>query len=209
MSFIEVHPDSDFSYQNLPYGIFSTEDNVTHRIGVAIGDFVLDLTKVKVLFDGPIMKENQSVLEEQTLNKFMGLGNKAWTEVRARLKDLLSSSNPTLRDNEELRKIALIDRSKCKMHLPAQIGDYTDFYSSRQHATNVGTMFRGVENALMPNWLHLPVGYHGRASSVVVSGTNFKRPNGQMRPDDSQPPVFGPCKLVDFELEMAFFCRSR
>ena len=151
------------------------------------------------------MKEKQSVLEESTLNTFMGLGRQAWTEVRARLKDLLSTSNPTLRDNQELRKVALIERSKCHMHLPANIGDYTDFYSSRQHATNVGTMFRGIENALMLNWLHLPVGYHGRSSSVVVSGTDFKRPYGQMRPDDAQPPVFGPCKLVDFELEMAFF----
>lgn len=106
---------------------------------------------------------------------------------------------------QDIVKAALLPISSCQMHLPANIGDYTDFYSSRQHATNVGTMFRGKENALMPNWLHLPVGYHGRASSVVVSGTDLKRPSGQMKPDEEKPPVFGPCKLLDFELEMAFF----
>jgi fumarylacetoacetase len=110
-----------------------------------------------------------------------------------------------LRDNTDLRKRALIPASEVTMHLPAEIGDYTDFYSSREHATNVGTMFRGPENALMPNWLHLPVGYHGRASSVVISGTPIRRPNGQTRPDDKKPPVFGPCKLMDIELEMALF----
>jgi len=201
MSFIEVNPESDFSYQNLPYGIFSTVENVKHRLGVAIGDHVLDLSLAKCLFDGPVMKQEQSVFDESTLNKFMSLGHKAWTETRSRLKEILSV-NSTVKDQV---KNALLDRSKCIMHLPASIGDYTDFYSSRQHATNVGTMFRGKENALMPNWLHLPVGYHGRASSVVVSGTDFKRPHGQQKPNDDQPPVFGPCKLVDFELEMAFF----
>lgn len=201
MSFVQVNPDSDFSYQNLPYGIFSTEDNATHRMGVAIGDYVLDVSRVVGLFNGPVMSTNQSALTSSTLNAFMGLGHAGWSETRARLKELLAANSSW----EEAVKAALVDRSKCKMHLPASIGDYTDFYSSRQHATNVGTMFRGKDNALMPNWLHLPVGYHGRASSVVVSGTDFRRPHGQMKPADDQPPVFGPCKLVDFELEMAFF----
>ena len=177
----------------------------THRIGVAIGDFVLDLSQVSHLFDGPNMKAHQNVLKETTLNSFMSLGNGAWKETRARLKELLCKDNSTLRDNQELRNKALIERSKVKMHLPAQIGDYTDFYSSRQHATNVGIMFRGKENALMPNWLHLPVGYHGRSSSVVISGTPVRRPVGQTQPDETKPPVFGPCKGLDFELEMAFF----
>ena len=151
------------------------------------------------------MRENQSALEQPTLNQFMSLGHQAWKETRARLLELLSASCATLRDNEVLRASALIPRSACQMHLPAQIGDYTDFYSSRQHATNVGVMFRGKDNALMPNWLHLPVGYHGRASSVVVSGTPLRRPTGQSQPDETKPPVFGPCKGLDFELEMAFF----
>ncbi|KAM5206579.1 fumarylacetoacetase isoform 2-T2 [Hipposideros larvatus] len=135
----------------------------------------------------------------------MGLGQAAWKEARAFLQNLLSASQARLRDDTELRKRAFISQASATMHLPATIGDYTDFYSSRQHATNVGIMFRGKENALMPNWLHLPVGYHGRASSVVVSGTPIRRPMGQMRPDDSKPPVFGASKLLDVELEMAFF----
>lgn len=151
------------------------------------------------------MKDRQEALRQPTLNNFMSLGHLAWKETRARLHELLSNSCPTLKDDLELRSKAIIEQSKCKMHLPAEIGDYTDFYSSKQHATNVGIMFRGKENALMPNWLHLPVGYHGRASSVVVSGTPVRRPVGQMRPDDTKPPVFGTCKLMDFELEMAFF----
>ncbi|XP_020637355.3 fumarylacetoacetase [Pogona vitticeps] len=205
MSFIQVEESSDFPIQNLPYGVFSTKEESRQRIGVAIGDQVLDLSAIKHLFDGPILSKHRHVFEQPTLNHFMALGSEAWKEARMRLQQLLSAKEPTLRDNTELRKRAFIPQAAALMHLPADIGDYTDFYSSRQHATNVGVMFRGKENALMPNWLHLPVGYHGRASSVVVSGTPIPRPTGQMRPDDTKPPVFGACKLLDFELEMAFF----
>lgn len=205
MSFIQIDQLSDFSYNNLPYGVFSTEDNNKKRIGVAIGDYVLDLSQIKHLFNGPIMQTHQSVLDQSSLNDFMSLGHLAWSETRAYLKQLLSENNSTIKDNAELRTACLIERNKCKMHLPANIGDYTDFYSSRQHATNVGCMFRDPANALLPNWLHLPVGYHGRSSSVIISGTPFRRPCGQRRPDETQPPVFGPCKGLDFELEMAFF----
>lgn len=204
-SFITCDPDCDFSYENLPYGVFSTENNKKPRIGVAIAEFVMDLSQMKHLFDGPIMKNNQNVFEQETLNSFMALGHLAWRETRARLRTLLSEENATLRDNRELRGRVFIKRADCQMHMPAQIGDYTDFYSSRQHATNVGIMFRGKENALMPNWLRLPVGYHGRSSSVVISGTPVRRPCGQSQPDESKPPVYGPCKALDFELEMAFF----
>nr|XP_028562392.1 fumarylacetoacetase [Podarcis muralis] len=205
MSFIAVDKDSDFPIQNLPYGVFSTKEQPRPRIGVAIGDQVLDLSAIKHLFDGPILSKQHHVFDQPTLNRFMALGWEAWTEARALLQKLLSHKEPTLRDNVELRKRAFVPQASAIMHLPAEIGDYTDFYSSRQHATNVGVMFRGKENALMPNWLHLPVGYHGRASSVVVSGTPIRRPLGQMRPDDAKPPVFGACKLLDIELEMAFF----
>ncbi|XP_067411805.1 fumarylacetoacetase isoform X3 [Emydura macquarii macquarii] len=176
-----------------------------HRIGVAIGDQVLDLSAVKHLFSGPALSKHQNVFDQPALNDFMGLGREAWKEARMFLRKLLSAGEPTLRDDSELRKRAFVPQASTIMHLPAEIGDYTDFYSSREHATNVGIMFRGKENALMPNWLHLPVGYHGRASSVVVSGTAIRRPVGQMRPDDAKPPVFGACKLLDIELEMAFF----
>uniref|UniRef100_A0A0B7AVR0 Fumarylacetoacetase n=1 Tax=Arion vulgaris TaxID=1028688 RepID=A0A0B7AVR0_9EUPU len=204
MSFVNVAPDSHFPIQNLPYGIFSTVDNPRRRIGVAIGDFILDLTAVKHLF-GPILRGVEDVFEQPRLNAFMGLGKPAWTEARNTLQRILSDSEPVLRDNADLRARALIPQSHATMHLPASIGDYTDFYSSKNHAFNVGCMFRDPATALNPNWTHLPVGYHGRASSVVVSGTPIRRPTGQTRPDDSSPPVFGPCRLLDFELEMAFF----
>jgi len=176
------------------------------RIGVAIGEYVLDLSVVApVFFTGPNLGPQQQVFEQATLNAFMALGRLAWSEARQVLQRILSRDEAALRDNTELRQKCLIPMNEVTMHLPANIGDYTDFYSSREHATNVGTMFRGPENALMPNWLHLPVGYHGRASSVVVSGTPIHRPVGQTRPDPEKPPVFGPCKLLDFELEMAYF----
>ncbi|XP_053127630.1 fumarylacetoacetase [Hemicordylus capensis] len=205
MSFIPASEKSDFPIQNLPYGVFSTKEVPKHRIGVAIGNQVLDISAVKHLFDGPILSKHHHVFDQPTLNAFMGLGWEAWKEARTFLQKLLSANEPMLRDNTELRRRAFVPQSSAIMHLPAEIGDYTDFYSSQQHATNVGIMFRGKENALMPNWLHLPVGYHGRASSVVVSGTPIQRPVGQMRPDDTKPPVFGACKLLDIELEMAFF----
>uniref|UniRef100_A0A674EI54 Fumarylacetoacetase n=1 Tax=Salmo trutta TaxID=8032 RepID=A0A674EI54_SALTR len=176
-----------------------------HRIGVAIGDQILDLSVIKSLFRGPVLSNHQDVFDQPTLNAFMGLGYEAWRETRRSLQQLLSANETTLRDDVSLRSRAFFHQSSAMMHLPAEIGDYTDFYSSRDHATNVGIMFRGKENALMPNWLRLPVGYHGRASSIVVSGTPIRRPSGQMRPDQSKPPVFGQSKQLDIELEMAFF----
>lgn len=205
MSFISVNPDSHFPIENLPYGVFSSADNPQHRIGVAVGDQILDLSVVKHLFDGPVLQSQQNVFDEPTLNAFMSMGRPAWSEARATLQRILSSSEPVLRDNASLRARAFVPQAQATMHLPAKIGDYTDFYSSKYHAFNVGCMFRGPENALMPNWTYLPVGYHGRASSVVISGTDIRRPNGQTRADETKPPVFGACKLFDFELEMAFF----
>ncbi|XP_060035556.1 fumarylacetoacetase isoform X2 [Erinaceus europaeus] len=207
MSFVPVPADSDFPIQNLPYGVFSTAADPRPRIGVAIGEQILDLSVIRHLFTGPALAPHQDVFNQPTLNSFMGLGLAAWREARAFLQDLLAerSAYGQLRDDAGLRSRAFTAQTAATMHLPATIGDYTDFYSSRQHATNLGIMFRGKDNALMPNWLHLPVGYHGRASSIVVSGTPIRRPLGQMKPDDSQPPVFGPCRLLDMELEMAFF----
>ncbi len=175
------------------------------RPGVAIGDYILDLGKISHLFDGPIMRTNAQVFNQTNLNQFMELGPNAWNETRSKLKRLLDKDTAILRDNNELRKTAFVLQSEAEMHIPAHIGDYTDFYSSLEHATNVGTMFRDKQNALMPNWKYLPVGYHGRSSSVVISGTPIRRPNGQTRPDESQPPKFGASKAMDFELEMAYF----
>ncbi len=205
-SFIDVHSDSPFPIQNLPFGVFERKAGGRARVGVAIGDQVLDLAVLEEekLFGGEHLA-GQRVFAHSSLNLFMGLGRPAWREARRTIQNLLRHDNPTLRDDAGLRKRAFVSQDDVEMLLPAQIGDYTDFYSSRQHATNVGSMFRDPNNALLPNWLHLPVGYHGRASSVVVSGTDVVRPHGQLRPNDDEPPTFGPSKLLDFELEMGFF----
>src|SRR5687768_3275513 len=199
-SFIDVPPDSHFPIQNLPYGVLQRADSDTPSIGVAIGDQILDLYALQ---EHGILAGNYFSMP--TLNRFMAAGRNAWTQVRQRLTKLLSADEPTLRDNAELRSRAFVNQRDVRMLLPVQIGDYTDFYSSREHATNVGIMFRGKENALMPNWLHLPVGYHGRASSIVISGTDLHRPMGQTKADDAAAPTFGASKVVDFELEMGFF----
>jgi len=200
-SFIEVPTDHDFPIQNLPFGVFKPSSDAAPRPGVAIGDYVLDMA---ILESEGLTGLDHPVFEFADLNTFMAAGRTCWRKVRRRLQDLLSAESPELRDNGDLKSRLLHEQSRVQMLLPASIGDYTDFYSSREHATNVGTMFRGEENALMPNWLHLPVGYHGRASSIIISGTDFLRPSGQLKSDDSDP-VHGPSQLVDFELEMGFF----
>ncbi|EFA85955.1 fumarylacetoacetase [Heterostelium album PN500] len=202
-SFIEVSADSHFSFQNLPYGIFKPSESAAPRVGVAIGDLVLDLSVLvdNGFFNGPLLNHT-TVFHQDALNAFMALGRSAWTEARSTLKRLLAVDVPDLRDNTTVRNAAFHPQSQCTMLLPVRIGDYTDFYASKEHATNVGIMFRGKENALMPNWTHLPVGYHGRASSVVVSGTNLHRPQGQTKADDEAAPSFTPCRQLDFELEM-------
>lgn len=200
-SFITVPPDSHFPLQNLPYGVFSPKTGGPPRVGVAIGEYVLDLAVLEAegFLPGP------PVFARPTLNAFMALGRPAWGEVREAVQTLLRADSPTLRDNAALREKALLSQNEVTLHLPVAIGDYTDFYSSREHATNVGVMFRGKENALMPNWLHLPVAYHGRASSVVVSGTDIHRPWGQTKADGAAAPTFHPSRAMDFELEMGFF----
>src|SRR5438067_2728670 len=139
-----------------------------------------------------------------TLNEFLALGPAVWREVRGNISRLLRSDEPALRDNAALREHVFVAQRDVEMLLPVTIGDYTDFYSSREHATNVGTMFRGQDKALMPNWLHLPVAYHGRASSLVVSGTDLRRPCGQTKPEGAEAPVFGPSRSLDFELEVGY-----
>ena len=143
-----------------------------------------------------------AVFAAPQLNPFMALGPKVWSSTRARIGELLRHDHPELRDNEKLRKRALVPMADVKLHLPFAVSGYTDFYSSKEHATNVGVMFRGKDNALQPNWLHMPIGYNGRASTVVVSGTPVRRPRGQLKPPTAEVPSFGPCKRLDFELEM-------
>jgi len=199
-SFVEYTEDSHFPIQNLPLGIF--EEQGKTRAGVRIGDMVLDLALLEKCGFFPSLPK---LFNTATLNSFLAMGRPAWTEVRATVSRLLRDDEAELRDNAELREKALIPAAKVTMRMPVAIGDYTDFYSSREHATNVGIMFRGKENALMPNWLHLPVAYHGRSSSVVLSGTPIRRPKGQVQIGGAENPIFTASRLLDFELEMGFF----
>ncbi len=196
MPLIEVQPDSDFPIQNLPYGIFSTQTKPSPRVGTRLGDFVIDLAVLDE--ENRFGKKKYGFFADATLNRFMASGREVWREIRQRLIRLLRQEQASLKQE------GLIPIKEVQMHLPVSIGDYTDFYASREHATNVGIMLRGKENALMPNWLHLPVGYHGRTSSVVLSGTDVTRPCGQVKPKDA-PLEFTASRQLDFELEMGFF----
>ena len=203
-SFIDVPEDSHFPIQNLPFGVFTTPLTKQPHIGVAIGSLILDLY---VLNENGLLNDlkDHNVFSKEILNDFMALGKDKWSKARRIISTLLRSNNPILRDNSELRQKCFVEQKNATMLLPVKIGDYTDFYSSKYHATNVGIMFRGRENALQPNWTHLPVGYHGRASSIVIDGYPVSRPKGQIfRKNDTQP-VFTSCKRLDFELEMGFF----
>ncbi len=193
---IEIPENSDFSIHNIPFGIFSTP-NHSKRAGVAVGDHILDLAAVAKL---GVFDFDSSVLERENLNDFIGLGKATTSKIRAAVQQWLQDENSVLAGKPEL----FVPQSKAQMHMPVSVGDYTDFYSSIEHATNVGKMFRDPENALLPNWKHIPVGYHGRASSIVVSGTPVHRPKGQTLPKDATAPVFGPSQRLDFELEMGF-----
>lgn len=195
MTLITVQSDSDFPIQNLPYGIFSTGSKPNPKVCTRLGDFVVDLP---ALDEQGLFGKKYGFFADSSLNRFMTSGRETWREIRQRLTRLLGE------DSTSLKEEALIPVDEVQLHLPVQIGDYTDFYASREHATNVGIMFRGRENALMPNWLHLPVGYHGRASSVVLSGADVIRPRGQVKPKDA-PPEFIASRQLDFELEMGFF----
>jgi len=200
-SFIAVEATSDFPIQNLPYGVFSTADEPSPRLGVAIGDQILDLAVLER--EGLVAAgDAKGVFAHAAINPFMALGPKVWSQTRARISALLRHDNPELRDNGPLRAKALVPRRDARLHLPLHVEGFTDFYSSKEHATNVGIMFRDKSNPLLPNWLHIPIGYNGRASTVVVSGTAIHRPCGQLKPPTAEAPSFGPCKRLDFELEM-------
>lgn len=202
-SWISVNENSDFPIQNIPFGIFSTNKK-TQRVGTIIGDTIIDVAALEELGYLKGLDIDTWSYESDSLNVLMDAHKEGIRSLRNRISEIFRHDNSELRDNEEDKHEILLDKDQVTMHLPVEIGDYTDFYSSREHATNVGTMFRDPNNALLPNWLHIPVGYHGRSSSIVVSGTDIKRPYGQTRPNENEPPVFGASKLVDFELEMGF-----
>jgi fumarylacetoacetase len=201
-SWVEIAPNSDFQIQNLPFGIF-TSKTLTPRVGVAIGEKIIDLLE---LYRADLLNKydfDENVFDNLFLNDLIATGKEKCRKLRDRLSELLSEDNNELKDDMRRGKI-MVNMKEAQMMMPVSVGDYTDFYSSIDHATNVGVMFRDPANALLPNWRHMPVGYHGRASSIVVSGTNFHRPKGQTRVDETQPPIFESSKRLDFELEMAF-----
>ncbi|WP_395062226.1 fumarylacetoacetase [Flavobacterium sp.] len=202
-SWINVPENSDFPIQNIPFGVFLTKEDVI-TIGTRIGDNAIDMGALQQLgyFEG--IELTDDMFMQDTLNDFISDGKKTWRLVRNRLAELFDEKNAILRDNKDHCEVVIFNISDIEMLLPVQIGDYTDFYSSKEHATNVGKMFRDPENALLPNWLHLPVGYHGRSSTIVPSGVSVHRPMGQTLPAGETSPVFGPSRSVDFELETAF-----
>ena len=201
-SWVEIPAGSDFPIQNLPFGIFKRPGD-THGAGVAIGEFIVDLgfLQDKGYLDVPGLPPG--VFGRPALNDFLSLGRKKIREVRNRLSVLLRHDNEALTASP-VRDKALIPQKGVQMLLPVRVPNYTDFYSSEEHAFNVGSMFRDPQNALLPNWKHLPVGYHGRASSIIVSGTDIRRPRGQIKSPDRSAPEFAPTRKLDFELELAF-----
>lgn len=203
-SWIDYSSDTDFPIQNIPFGVFKTKIGEDARCASRIGDKIIDLSELASLGYLSPLKFDTSVFFEENLNAFMALGKKITNAVRLRIADVFSIDNADLQHSTVNRNRVLFDVDEVEMLLPVQIGDYTDFYSSVEHATNVGKMFRDPENALLPNWKHIPVGYHGRSSSIVVSGTDICRPKGQIKPKDAEEPIFSESRLLDFELEMGF-----
>lgn len=203
-TWIKTNPDDDFSLNNIPFGIAQNADKETF-VATRIGNTVISMAAMnnRGCF-GEELQGKQSVFENRYLNDFIALGKEKTSEIRNTIIGLFSESNDSLKAFREQPGFMFYNPEEVSMLMPVRVGDYTDFYSSKEHATNVGIMFRDPENALLPNWKHIPVGYHGRASSIVVSGTSIHRPKGQTKPDDAEKPVFGPSRLVDFELEMAF-----
>ncbi len=195
-TWVTVPDKSDFSIYNLPFGIFSVKEGAS-KAGMAIGEQIVDLA---ALADLGLLEVSGVYFRQRKLNDFIGLGKEITNKVRLDVQQLLVLENSPLKNHPEV----FVKQQDAKMHLPIHIGDYTDFYSSIEHATNVGKMFRDADNALLPNWKHLPVGYHGRSSSIVVSGTGIHRPMGQILPKDAKQPVFQASGRLDFELEMGF-----
>ena len=203
-SFVKGASESPFPIHNLPYGIFRRKNEEKAQVGTAIGDYVLDLG---LLEKEGLLKTNskQSLFNQDSLNAFASQGHETWSAIRHKIQSLLSFNNRELQDNNRLLSKALIPSNEVEMMLPFKIEGFSDFYASEHHATNVGKLFRGKENALLPNWKFLPVGYNGRASTVFLSGTNIPRPKGQIKLPDQEKPIFAPSNKLDFELEVGVF----
>lgn len=202
-TWLPTEKNTDFPIQNIPFGVFLTRDDVV-TIGTRIGDYAIDLGALHQLgyFKGIPLTDDMFL--QDTLNDFIADGQITWRLVRNRIADIFDADNDTLKNNRAHRDKIIFTMEEIEMQVPVDVGDYTDFYSSKEHATNVGSIFRDPDNALMPNWLHIPVGYHGRSSSIITSGTPVRRPKGQLKPKNADLPEYAPSKLLDFELEMAF-----
>jgi len=202
-SWLNVDKNSDFPIQNIPFGVFLTRDDII-TIGTRIGDYAIDLGALHQLGYFKEIPLTDDIFLQDTLNDFIADGRMTWRLVRNRIAAIFDINNTSLKDNTEHKDRVIFTMNEVEMKLPVDIGDYTDFYASKEHATNVGSIFRDPENALLPNWLHIPIGYHGRSSSIIPSEKPIRRPNGQTKPANLDTPIFGPSKLLDFELEMAF-----
>jgi fumarylacetoacetase len=202
-SWLHVDKNSDFPIQNIPFGVFLTRDDII-TIGTRIGDTAIDLGALHQLGYFDDIPLTDDIFLQDTLNDFIADGRKTWRAVRNKVAHIFDADNNTLKDNVKHKEIVLFRLDEIEMQMPVQVGDYTDFHSSIEHATNIGSMIRDIDNALLPNWLHIPVAYHGRSSSIIPSGISVYRPQGQSFPDGANEPIFGPSKAVDFELEMAF-----
>ena len=202
-SWLEVAPNSDFPIQNIPFGVFLTKENIV-TVGTRIGDYAIDLGALQQLnyFEGIELTDDMFL--QDTLNDFISDGKKTWRLVRNRIAEIFDENNSKLRDNAKDKEIVIFNMKDVEMQLPVLIGDYTDFYSNKTHATNIGKLRTNDENALFPNWHHIPIGYHGRSSTIIPSGIPVNRPMGQSLPNGENSPVFGPSRMVDFELETAF-----
>ena len=198
-TWIEIPKNSDFSIYNLPFGIFSTNKN-SKRVGIAIGNNIIDLLACNELDIFKDLNINNNVFENNFLNDFINLGKNKTNKVREIIQQQLTDESSKIK----MSSVVITPMNEAEMHLPVKVGDYTDFYSSIEHATNIGSMFRDPSNPLLPNWRHLPVGYHGRASSIIVSGIDIFRPQGQVMPIDSDKPILTSSKRIDFELEMGY-----
>jgi fumarylacetoacetase len=204
-SWLHIEEKSDFPIQNIPFGVFKPRNRTTPRVGTRLGNFVIDLSAIAA--KGYFSEEGiagPEVFQQASLNQFMGLGKPVWQLIRNKISEIFDFRNEEIWNTDDFREGVFYPFQEVEMRMPVKVGDYTDFYSSIEHATNVGKMFRDPKNALLPNWKHIPVGYHGRASSIVVSGAEIHRPVGQTKADDKDFPAFGPTRLFDFELEMAF-----
>ncbi|MEN9827166.1 MAG: hypothetical protein RI953_2911 [Pseudomonadota bacterium] len=204
-SWLQIPSGSDFSLQNLPFGVFSTQAIASPRVGLALGEWVIDTV---VLFDAGLLSGvrglNRDHLNCSALNGLLAAGPDVWRALRLRVAELFTEGNDSLVKKADIHASALVKASAAKMLLPTKVSNYVDFYSSREHASNVGAMFRDPQNPLLPNWLHIPIGYNGRSSSIIPSGASFKRPMGQLKADADPAPIFAPTRQLDFELEMAF-----